>query len=86
MRVGLHPPQVTPCAEVPGSDASIHVTNDGSGEQEEWENDTAFHEDNATRSLICTYVTTRTEEKKVAKELLTAFKVPASELSIVSVS
>ena len=36
--------------------------------------------------IFCTYVTTKTEEKKVAKELLTAFKVPASELSIVSIS
>ena len=40
----------------------------------------------APRNIIGTYVTTRTDEKKVAKELLTAFKVPASELSIVSMS
>ena len=36
--------------------------------------------------FLGTYVITRIEEKNVAKELLTAFNVPASELSIVSMS
>ena len=42
--------------------------------------------EHSTRNILGTYVTTRIEEKKVARELLTAFKVPASELSIVSMS
>ena len=45
-----------------------------------------LYEYNVAKSLLGTYVTTRTEERKVAKELLTAFKVPASEPSIVSMS
>jgi len=39
-RVGFHPPEVTSSIEVPDSEALVHVTNDGGGEQEEWKNDT----------------------------------------------
>ena len=41
-RVGFHPPEVASSIEVPDSQALVHVTNDGSGEQEEWENYTVL--------------------------------------------
>ena len=84
--VRFHPPKVTSRIEVPDGEALVHITDDCGGEQEEGEDSTVMCVNITPQERVDTHVTTRTEEKKVAKELFTAFKVPARDVSTVSMS
>ena len=87
-RVRLHPPQVTTGVEVPDGQFAVHESDEESRHEEVREDDTARLSVNMVicRMRLATHAMMTIPAKKLARALFTAWREPAREESMVSIS